>query len=462
MKEILIISLLGIAVLAVDIFKQRKLVFPIIILGLVANIVCCVLDWGKNEVPFANNGGMLLFDNLALAFTIVISAISIFWFVITSDYFSGDTSKRTDLYVLAVFSICGAVVMASFSNMMMLFLGLEILSIPLYVLAASEKRNILSNEAGFKYFFLGSLASAIILFGIALIYGATGSFDLATIGTKAAMLGTSSTLMMAGITMIIAGFAFKISVAPFHLWAPDVYQGAPTTITAFMATIVKAAAFAALYKLFSGAFSGISQHFALTLAVMSAVTLVVANIIASVQVNSKRLLAYSSISHAGFMLGFVMLASQIQGKYLLFYVLAYSIASLTSFGVLQHISAVQMGDDSTNAFKGLVKRNPVMAGAMTLSLLSMAGIPPLSGFLAKYYVISGVLNGGYLWLVVIMILSSVVAMYYYLKLIIAMFTPIENAGRIVINRSQTIMYSALMFLLVALFFGAGALEWITF
>ncbi len=462
MKELLIISLLGIAVLAADILKLRKAIFPLIMLGLLSTIVCCIADWGHNEIPFQQYGGMLLFDNLALAFTVVISLIAMFWFVLTSDYFRGDGARRTDLYALALFSICGAVVMVSFSNMMMLFLGLEILSIPLYVLAASEKRNILSNEAGFKYFFLGSLASAIILFGIALIYGATGSFDLATIASKVAVLGSSSTLLMVGVTMIIAGFAFKISVAPFHLWAPDVYQGAPTAVTAFMATIVKAAAFAALYKLFNGAFAGLSDKFTTSFAVMSAVTLIVANIIASVQVNSKRLLAYSSVSHAGFMLGFIMMSTSVPGKYLLFYVLAYSIASLTAFGALHHVSSIQEGDESTDAFKGLVKRNPMMAVAMTLALLSMAGIPPLSGFLAKYFVISGVLNGGYLWLVIIMILSSVVAMYYYLKLIIAMFTPIENAGRIVVARSQQLLYGLFAVLLVALFFGASALELISF
>ena len=157
-----------------------------------------------------------------------------------------------------------------------------------------------------------------------------------------------------------------------------------------------------------------------------------------------------------------MMSSQIDGKYLLFYVLAYSIASLTAFGALHHVSSVQMGEESTDAFKGLSKRNPMMAGAMTLALLSMAGIPPLSGFLAKYFVISGVMNGGYLWLVIIMILSSVVAMFYYLKLIIAMFTPIENAGRIVVNKSQQLLYGLFAVLLVALFFGAGMLDWITF
>ena len=462
MKEILIISLLGIGVLLADILKMRKLVFPIVVLGFLGMIACSVMDWGRNEVPFQEYGGMLRFDNLALAFTIALSVISIFWFTLTADYFNGDQSRRTDLYALAVFSICGAVVLVSFSNMMTLFLGLEILSIPLYVLAASEKRNILSNEAGFKYFFLGSLASAIILFGIALIYGATGSFDVDTIASKVSEIGSSSVLLKMGIAMILAGFAFKVSVAPFHLWAPDVYQGAPTAVTAFMATIVKTAAFAALYKLFSVSFAGTDGQFTNIFAAMIALTLLVANIIAARQSNSKRLLAYSSISHAGFMMGMVMLANHIPGKYLLYYVLTYSIASLTAFGALHHVSSFQDGDESENAFKGLVKRNPMMAGAMTIALLSMAGIPPLSGFLAKYYVISGVLAHHSVWLVILMILTSVVSVYYYLKLIIAMFTPLENSGRIVVNKSTQILYGLFAFLLIALFFGASLLELVEF
>ncbi|MFM9983694.1 MAG: NADH-quinone oxidoreductase subunit N [Flavobacteriales bacterium] len=462
MKEILIISLLGIGVLVADILKLRKLIMPLILLGLTGMIVCSVLDWGRNEIPFQQYGGMLQFDHLALAFTMAISLISIFWFTLTADYFSGDQTRRTDLYALAVFSICGAVVLVSFSNMMTLFLGLEILSIPLYVLAASEKRNILSNEAGFKYFFLGSLASAIILFGIALVYGATGSFDVETIAARVAEIHSTSTLLKIGIVMILAGFAFKVSVAPFHLWAPDVYQGAPTAVTAFMATIVKTAAFAALYKLFSVSFAATDGDYTNIIAGMIALTLVVANLIAARQTNSKRLLAYSSISHAGFMMGIVMLANQIPGKYLLYYVLTYSIASLTAFGALHHVSSFQDGDESENAFKGLVKRNPMMAGAMTLALLSMAGIPPLCGFLAKYYVISGVLAHHSVWLVILMILTSVVSVYYYLKLIIAMFTPLENSGRIVVSKTNQFLYGFFAVLLIALFFGASLLELVEF
>ncbi|MBL0314223.1 MAG: NADH-quinone oxidoreductase subunit N [Flavobacteriales bacterium] len=457
MKEILIISLLGIAILAVDLLKMRKLVLPVTITGLLALIVTSVMDWGLNEIPFAQYGGMLLFDNYALGFTIVFAVLAIFWFLITSDQYEITSSKKTDIYALSVFSICGAVVMASYSSLVMLFLGVEILSIPLYVLAASDRKNILSNEAGFKYFFLGSLASAVMLFGIAMIYGATGSFDLQTI-SAAMSTGSYSGLMLTGCVLILVGFAFKVSVAPFHLWAPDVYQGSPTTITAFMATIVKAAAFAGMYRLFSTSFSNMPEVVTTIMAVMIGLTLILSNITAVTQTSSKRLLAYSSLSHAGYMLGFVMMAGNAPAKYLMFYTLTYGIASMTSFSILQHVSSIQGGDDSREAFKGLVKRNPVMAGAMTVSLLSMAGIPPLSGFLAKYYAITQILSGGHIALVIIMILTSAVAAYYYLRLIAAMFTPIENAGRIVTGSLQRGMYIVLTLLLLVTFFAASLLE----
>jgi NADH-quinone oxidoreductase subunit N len=340
----------------------------------------------------------------------------------------------------------------------MLFLGIEILSIPLYVLAASDRKNLLSNEAGFKYFILGSLASAVLLFGIALLYGSLGTFDLNAIHEKIAAMPQYSAMMIIGTAMILVGFAFKISVAPFHMWAPDVYQGAPTVITAFMATIVKGAAFAGMYKLFVVALHPLPDAFAKAFAIMIGLTLIISNVTAVVQTSSKRLLAYSSLSHAGFMLGFIMMSENASAKYLMFYVLSYGIASLCAFAVLQHVSSIQNGDDSMTAFKGLVKRNPVMAGAMTVSLLSMAGIPPLSGFLAKYYVITNVMSGGHMTLVIVMILTSAISAYYYLKVIIAMFTPIENAGRIVVGNLQKSIYLIFTLLLVVMFFAASLLE----
>ena len=457
MKEIVIISLLGIAVLALDVLKMRKLVLPVIILGLLGLIGVSIADWGLNETPFAQYGGMLTFDNTALSFTIVFATIALLWFLLAGDNYASGTSQRTDIFALVLFSLCGAVVLSAYTNLVMLFLGVEILSIPVYVLAASQRKNVLSNEAGFKYFFLGSLASAVLLFGISLCYGAVGSFELKAIQEHLSG-GYYSPLILTGSALMLIGFAFKISVAPFHLWAPDVYQGAPTPVTAYMSTIVKGAAFAGMFKLFGSALQPLPEAYSTAIVFMIALTLIASNITAVVHTDTKRMLAFSSISHAGFMLGFVLTASTTSPKYLIYYTLTYSIASLISFFVIQHVAAIQNDDASTDAFKGLIKRSPVMAVSMTVALLSMAGIPPLSGFLGKYYVITNVIEHEHMALVIIMVITSAIGAFYYLRVIGAIFTPIENAGRIMVSDSTRRTLAVLSVLLVVLFFAASLLE----
>jgi NADH-quinone oxidoreductase subunit N len=457
MKEILIISLLGIVVLALDVLKMRKLVLPVTVIGLLGLIGVSIADWGLNEIPFAQYGGMLQFDQTALSFTIIFAFIALFWFILAGDSYSAGSSQRTDIFALVIFSLCGAVVLSAYTNLVMLFLGVEILSIPVYVLAASDRKNVLSNESGFKYFFLGSLASAILLFGISLTYGAVGSFNLDALQQHLSG-GTYSPLALAGAALMLVGFCFKISVAPFHLWAPDVYQGAPTSITAYMATIVKGAAFAGMYKLFGSALLPLPEAFTAALVFMAGLTLIASNLMAVVQSNTKRMLAFSSISHAGFMLGFVLAASTTPVKYLIFYTLTYSTASLISFFVVQQVAAIQQNDDTLNAFKGLIKRSPAMAISLTVALLSMAGIPPLSGFLAKYYVISNMVRTDHMALVIIMILTSAIGAVYYLRVIAAVFTPIENAGRIMISDRMRRTMVVLSALLVVFFFAASLLE----
>jgi NADH-quinone oxidoreductase subunit N len=448
---------LGIAVLALDVLKMRKLVLPVIMIGLLGLIGVSIADWGLNETPFAQYGGMLTFDNTALSFTIVFATIALLWFLLAGDNYASGTSQRTDIFALVLFSLCGAVVLSAYTNLVMLFLGVEILSIPVYVLAASQRKNVLSNEAGFKYFFLGSLASAVLLFGISLCYGAVGSFELKAIQEHLSG-GYYSPLVLAGSALMLIGFAFKISVAPFHLWAPDVYQGAPTPVTAYMSTIVKGAAFAGMFKLFGSALQPLPEAYSTAIVFMIAVTLIASNITAVVQTDTKRMLAFSSISHAGFMLGFVLTASTTSPKYLIYYTLTYSIASLISFFVIQHVAAIQNEDASTDAFKGLIKRSPVMAVSMTVALLSMAGIPPLSGFLGKYYVITNVIEHEHMALVIIMVITSAIGAFYYLRVIGAIFTPIENAGRIMVSDSTRRTLAVMSILLVVLFFAASLLE----
>jgi NADH-quinone oxidoreductase subunit N len=302
-----------------------------------------------------------------------------------------------------------------------LFLGIEILSISMYVLAGSKKHDVYSNESAFKYLIMGSFATGFLLFGVALIYGATGSFDLSEI--KIFVLshqGNVAPIFYAGVLLMLVGMAFKVSAAPFHFWAPDVYQGAPTVITAFMATIVKTAAFAAFLRLFSNAFSNVSDSYSGIIAVMSAITLLVGNISAVLQTSTKRMLAYSSVAHAGYMLLALVAANSYSNSAILFYTAAYSIGSIGTFCVLNLVTNAK-GNDTVEAFNGLGKTNPMLAFVMTLALLSLAGIPPTAGFFAKYYIFTAAFYSGYTGLVIIAVIASLIGVYYYFRLIIAMY-----------------------------------------
>ncbi|MBK7667617.1 MAG: NADH-quinone oxidoreductase subunit N [Sphingobacteriaceae bacterium] len=355
-----------------------------------------------------------------------------------NDYFE-ENSNMIDHVSLVLFALVGALMLTSFKNMTTLFLGVEIMSIPLYVLAASKKKDIKSNEAGFKYLIMGSFASAFLLFGIALIYGATGSFDLKVISDVIAShaAGTMPTFFYAGVIMLLMAMLFKVSAAPFHFWAPDVYEGSPTVITALMSTIVKTAAFAAFMRLFLVVFGGVNEIWTAILVSVVALSLVIANFSAAMQTNVKRMLAYSSISHAAFMLMVVLanVRSNATLGALLYYSLAYSIGSIAAFGILYNVT--KKGDESFEAFNGLGKRNPLMAACMVVAMLSLAGIPITAGFFAKYFVLINMIGTSYKWLIILAMLTSAVGVYYYFKVIIAMyFKPAIETEEVPVELSQ--------------------------
>jgi NADH-quinone oxidoreductase subunit N len=288
-------------------------------------------------------------------------------------------------------------------------------------LAGSKKDDLGSNESAFKYLIMGAFATGFLLFGIALIYGATGSFDLAEINTfLVAHKGTMPMIFYAGVLLMLVGLSFKVSVAPFHFWAPDVYQGAPTAITAFMATIVKTAAFAAFLRLFLTSFVSVNELWVGVLSVMAAITLLTGNITAVFQTNAKRMLAYSSVAHAGYILLALIAGNTYSISSILYYTAAYSIGSIGTFGILWLVSSSK-GNDTIDSFNGLGKTNPFLAVVMTIALLSLAGIPPTAGFFAKYYIFTSAFQSGYTTLVLIAILASLIGVYYYFKIIIAMF-----------------------------------------
>ncbi len=421
MKGLFIVSGLGILAMLAEIFKVKKVLLPMVLLGILGAYVANFMEW-NNSLNIAAFGNMIAFDKVAIAFSGVILATAFFWFIMANDYFENDTNV-TDHFALVLFALTGALMLTAFKNMTTLFLGVEIMSIPLYVLAASRKKNLASNEAGFKYLIMGSFASGFLLFGIALIYGATGSFDLMEIRAK--ISGTAPGMMpmffYVGVVLLLIAMCFKVSAAPFHFWAPDVYQGSPTVITALMSTVVKTAAFAAILRLFLIGFGGVSELWTVILAGVIALSLVIANFSAAMQTNVKRMLAYSSISHAAFMLMVILanVRSNATLGALLYYSLAYSIGSIAGFAVVYNVT--KKGDESFEAFNGLGKRNPFLAACMTIAMLSLAGIPVTAGFFAKYFVFTNMIGTHYKWLLILAVLTSAVGVYYYFKVIIAMY-----------------------------------------
>jgi len=422
MKILYILSGLGVIAMLAEMFRFKKFLLPVVLAGMLGAMGCAVYDW-NTDIHYYNN--MLNFNNYALLFTCVILGTAFLWFMMSGNFFKEETS-RTDHFALILFALCGAVILVSYSNMVMLFLGIEILSIPLYVLAGSKKDNLASNESALKYFLMGAFASAILLFGIALLYGVFGTFDISMIKTylsppipsQARPSNAQWVLLSGGILFTLIGLGFKVSAVPFHFWAPDVYTGAPTQVTAFMASIVKTAAFAAFLRIFI-CFAGVGQTWTNIIWGMAALTILLGNITAVYQSNVKRMLAYSSISHAGYLLLAILAMNANSAGAILYYVAAYSVSTIGAFAVLTILE--KENEITFESFAGLAKRNPLLALAMCVAMLSLSGIPPLAGFFGKYYIFTSALSSGYIWLVLIAVLGSLIGVYYYFRVIIAMY-----------------------------------------
>lgn len=416
MKALILLSSLGLISLLAEIFSFKKFLYPFVLIGLVATLIFNLSDWNTNITYFK----MMHYDNYAVAFTSVIIVIAFLWLLMSGNYFK-EATVLSDRFAVILFALAGAVIMVSYSNMTMLFLGIEILSISMYILAGSKKEDLASNESAFKYLIMGAFATGFLLFGISLIYGSTGSFDLTEINNfVTSHQGTVPSIFYAGVLLMLIGLSFKVSAVPFHFWAPDVYQGAPTVITAFMATIVKTAAFAAFLRLFSTSFAGINDSWVNIVWGMAALTLLVGNITAVMQTSTKRMLAYSSVAHAGYMLLTLLAGNSYSNSAILFYTTAYSIGSIGTFCIINIVLNAK-GNDSIDSFNGLGKSNPLLAFVMSVALLSLAGIPPTAGFFAKYYIFTAAFQSGYSGLVLIAIFASLVGVYYYFRIIIAMY-----------------------------------------
>ncbi|MBS1949691.1 MAG: NADH-ubiquinone oxidoreductase chain N [Cytophagales bacterium] len=454
MNALYIICGTGVFALLAEVFSWKKWINYVSLSGLILATILTILDWRSVSYRFH---GMVYYDHVALAFTALILLASIFWFWMSRDYFKGD-EHTTDKSALVFFAIAGAMMMISFNNMAMLFLGIEVLSISLYVLAGSDKTNLFSTEASFKYFLMGSFSTGFLLFGIALVYGATGSFSITTISEStsplisSAITGTQSIprFYFIGMLLMLVGVAFKISAAPFHLWTPDVYEGSPTPITTFMSTVVKIAAFSVLIKIFSVCFARYAHSLQLLEQGLMVVTFIVANIAAVRQKNLKRMLAFSSVSQVGYLLLAFSSDSQHSSGVLFYYLIAYSVASLLAFAVINLIE-IQKGSASIDNLKGLFKNNPLMAVAMTIAMFSLAGIPPLAGFFGKYLVFTLSLSHGFVALTVLAVIASLIGVYYYFAPVVVMSRPSDETLSISKSDRYLLIILIAINLLVGLF-----------
>ncbi len=448
MKTLLLLSGLGIGSLVAELTNQKKLLPWVVLLGLLAAIGVSIMDWGTN-IHYFNN--MMSFDNTAILFTCVLCFVAFLWFLGSGKYLETETNI-TDQYALILFALVGAFVMVTFQHMVMLFLGIEILSLSLYVLAGSRKNDLFSNESAIKYFLMGSFATGFLLFGIALIYGVTGSFHIEVIGNALADPNNINGLVLTGLVMMLLAMSFKVAAVPFHFWAPDVYYGAPTQITAYMATIAKTAAFAAFLRLFMTAFPFVSGVWVYPLIIISIASMLLGNIMAIYQSEVKRMLAYSSVAHAGYMLMALLSQNEFTVGSIVYYSLGYSVASLLAFNVYALVSKGSDKNGGFDAFLGLAKRSPLLAAAALVSMLSLAGIPPLAGFFGKYYVFASALEGGHRILVLFAVLASLISIYYYFKIIINTFTGEvkNNAEPLVVEGSQKVLLVLGIVLLILL------------
>lgn len=426
MQVLITIVSLGVFCLLAEIFNLRKLLVPVTVIGLLGVLGISLNLWSIDSSIDANYLNMMATTKFSSAFSSLFILLTIFILLLSDDFYKDIPTKFSDFIAIKIFLLAGAVAMVSFTNLAMFFLGIEILSISLYILAASRRLDIKSNEAGMKYFLMGSFASGIILFGICLVYGATGYFNLEEIYALSEGVGMPVWFPI-GVTLIIIGMLFKIAAAPFHFWAPDVYEGSPALTTAIMSTLAKVVAMATLYKLLSGMTVALGYKVELLIVIISILSMTIGNIMALRQKNVKRMLAFSGISHAGFML-MALLTLSTAASTLLYYTAAYALAGIAAFAVIIMVTKNKENENIEN-FNGLGKTNPLMAAILTASLLSMAGIPIFSGFFAKFMLFSDTVKAGFLILVIAGVINSIISVGYYFKLILAMYTKEADAEK---------------------------------
>jgi len=419
---LLLVTGTALTAMLVDLWSEgpdREGVGWIGLIGLLATAVAAVALWNTR---ISTTADALVLDRYGLFFTLLFCLASGLSVLMAMSYLELTEIRTGDYYTLILLATVGMVLMAMGTDLMVIFLGLEIMSMGAYVLAGMARRELRSNEAALKYFLLGAFATGFLLFGIALLYGATGTTTLPTIATRITQAAADQpALVTAGIGLLLVGFAFKVAVVPFHAWAPDVYEGSPTAVTAFMAVGIKAAAFAAFVRVFMHTLAQLGADWSWIFWILAVLTMTLGNITAIVQTNIKRMLAYSSIAHAGYLLIGMVAGGHGGGSAVLFYLLVYAMMTLGAFAVVIAIGRRGEPNEEIADYAGLGFRNPMLGLAMAVFMLSLAGFPPLGGFVAKFYIFSAAVSAGYVWLAIIGMLNSVVSVYYYVAVLVRMY-----------------------------------------
>jgi NADH-quinone oxidoreductase subunit N len=417
---VLIVTLAGCAVLLAESFRPPKETMPLGglgAIGLVGAITASILS-PRGIVGF----GVIVVDNFTVFFNVTICAIGLLTILLSVGSADRDRLPAGEYYALMLFSIVGMMLMGSTRDLLVIFLALEIMSLAVYVLTGIKRQSEQGAEAAFKYFVLGAFSSAFFLYGIAMAYAATGSLKLDEIGMRIA--GSSlepSILVVLAMVLLLVGLGFKVSAVPFHMWTPDAYEGAPTLVTGFMSTGVKAAAFAAFVRVFLSALEPLYVHWAPVLSAIAGVTMIVGTVVGVAQSSVKRMLAYSSIAHAGYLLVGLVAANSAGKAAILFYVVAYGVTNLGAFGVLAALSSADRPHDQVRDFAGLWTERPGLAALLTVFLLSLGGFPPTVGFIAKWYIFSAAVQQNLIALAVIGVLTSVVSVFFYLRIVVMMY-----------------------------------------
>ena len=449
----IILTLTALIVLTLEMIRKSRpvIILLVTVIGFALAGTAIVQGGTNDKILF---GGMLYLNMYSIYFDFLYIFIGLSTLVSTHGYLEKMGSKSWGEYsALILFAIIGMMLMTRANDLVMVFLGLELLSLSLYVLVGFFRHNPFSNESGIKYLLLGAFATGFFLFGVTFIYGATGTTNFSAIAeTIAAGTILSDIYLYLGIGLLFIGFAFKLAIVPFHMWSPDVYQGAPSTITGFLCTGPKAAGFGALLKIFMVVFPEIIIELSNLFWVLAALTMTVGNVSALVQSNVKRMLAFSSVSHAGYLVIGILVKDIIGISAILFYLVVYSAMNLGAFAI---ISLVEKDEKEVTFrdYQGLASKNPLLSGVMALFLISLAGFPPTAGFVAKYGLLAAAISKGYIWLVVIAVINTFISVYYYLRLIINMYMKKNESGSQLIEISYWITLLLIVLSIISIYFG---------